>query len=156
MRMVEHKTDRDYKEVGQMYYLFDADNCHFEKWANGKNMVVSKDHNVLYIGGNKNDNAHLFVNKGEDLENNSEPFRPNNETKIYFARYDLFFDIVGKIDRSPKKPFNQSFRGEFNFTRKEQFSPDGALLKTESYYKVQNVIQIVGSGKPLGVVLGNH
>ena len=107
---------------------------------------MANDYNVLYMAGNKEGVEHLFLNRGLDLENHSEPFKENKETKINFARYDLFFDIAGKIDIIPKKFFKQSFRGEFYFTRKEQFSIDnGCLLNTEIYFSIKNVVQIVDS-----------
>lgn len=156
--MVEHKVDENYKEVGQIINSFDEDNCHFEKWANGKNMVTVGDKNVLYFGGLNNGKEHLFLEKGFDLENHSAPFVSSKDKHIIFGRYDFYFDIIGKIDKSPRKPFRQSFRAEFGFTRNSETSiRDGVLnLKDEFVFTLNNIVQIVDSRKPLAVVLANH
>lgn len=156
--MVEHKIDESYKEVGQIIYSFDDDNCHFEKWTNGKNTVTVNDKNVLYFAGLNGSKEHLFLEKGFDLENHSAPFVSSKNKEVLFGRYDLYFDIAGKMDRSPKKPFKQSFRGELGFTRNIESFVDAEVLdlKDEIVFSMNNIIQIVDSRKPLAVVLANH
>lgn len=156
--MVEHQTNEAYKEVGQIINSFDHDNCHFEQWANEKNVIVAKDKNVLYFAGLNEGKEHLFLTKGFDLENHSAPFVSSKDKQVVFGRYDLYFDVIGKIDKNPKKPFRQSFRAELGFTRNiEAFVKDDVLnLKDEVVFTLNNIIQIVDSRKPLAVVLVNH